>query len=165
VAPPPGAGPGTAAAWPRRSAAWPWARHRGRLASAFLPPRPIEVGQIAPVTGEVAASGAELSRVGLYEVLESGGLEVLGASSNRAADLWAAQFPHPGRTETGSRNGPAAASRREGLRLRGDPDWRLPGQAGRKGRKRNPDGPRTPRQLQVLGLTGPAVYLAPAVGL
>jgi Pectate lyase superfamily protein len=54
----------------------------------FVPYRPIEVGQVAPVTGEVAASGAELSRVGLYEVLESGGLEVLGASGNRAADLW-----------------------------------------------------------------------------
>jgi len=54
----------------------------------FVPYRPIEVGQVAPVTGEVAASGATLSRVGLYEVLESGGLEVLGASGNRAADLW-----------------------------------------------------------------------------
>jgi Pectate lyase superfamily protein len=54
----------------------------------FVPYRPIEVGQVAPVTGEVAASGAALSRVGLYEVLESGGLEVLGASGNRAEDLW-----------------------------------------------------------------------------
>jgi hypothetical protein len=54
----------------------------------FVPYRPIEVGQVAPVTGEIAASGATLSRVGLYEVLESGGLEVLGASDNRAADLW-----------------------------------------------------------------------------
>lgn len=54
----------------------------------FVPYRPIEVGEVAPATGDVAAWGAALSKVGLYEVLETGELELLGASGNRAADLW-----------------------------------------------------------------------------
>jgi hypothetical protein len=54
----------------------------------FVPYRPIEVSEVAPATGEVAASGAMLSRAGLYEVLESGELRLLGATGNRADHLW-----------------------------------------------------------------------------
>jgi hypothetical protein len=56
----------------------------------FVPYRPIEVSQVVPATGEVAASGAMLSRAGLYEVLESGGMRLLGATGNRTAELWTA---------------------------------------------------------------------------
>jgi hypothetical protein len=54
----------------------------------FVPYRPIEVSQISSATGGVAAAGAQLSRAGIYEVLETGELRLLGATRNRPDKLW-----------------------------------------------------------------------------
>jgi hypothetical protein len=54
----------------------------------FVPYRPIEVSQISPATGDVAAAGAQLSRAGIYEVLETGELRLLGATRNKPDKLW-----------------------------------------------------------------------------
>jgi hypothetical protein len=56
----------------------------------FVPYRPIEVSQIACATGDTASSRARYSSVGVYEVLETGELRLLGASGNRAPELWTA---------------------------------------------------------------------------
>jgi hypothetical protein len=56
----------------------------------FVPYRPIEVSQIACATGDSASSRARYSSVGVYEVLQTGELRLLGASGNRAGELWAA---------------------------------------------------------------------------
>jgi hypothetical protein len=56
----------------------------------FVPYRPIEVSQITSATGDIAASGAALSKVGVYEVLATGELKLLGATLNRADELWTA---------------------------------------------------------------------------
>ena len=56
----------------------------------FVPYRPIEVSQIACATGDSASSRARHSSVGVYEVLQTGELRLLGASGNRAGELWAA---------------------------------------------------------------------------
>jgi hypothetical protein len=93
----------------------------------------------------------------------TGGPRSLGQPGGRSLD--STRFPHSRRTEARSGIGPAAASGREDLCLRGDPDWRLPGQSGRKGRKRYLGGPRTSRQRQVFRLPGTVIHLAPAVGL
>jgi hypothetical protein len=54
----------------------------------FVPYRPIEVGQISSATGDLTAAGAQLSRAGIYEVLETGELRLLGATRNRPDKLW-----------------------------------------------------------------------------
>jgi Pectate lyase superfamily protein len=54
----------------------------------FVPYRPIEVSHISSATGDVAAAGAQLSRVGIYEVLDTGELRLLGATRNRPDRLW-----------------------------------------------------------------------------
>jgi hypothetical protein len=56
----------------------------------FVPYRPIEVSQIACATGDTASFRALHSSVGVYEVLETGELRLLGASGNRAGELWTA---------------------------------------------------------------------------
>lgn len=56
----------------------------------FVLYRPIEVGRIASATGDKAASDAQLCRVGVYEVLETGALSLVGASHNKADELWTA---------------------------------------------------------------------------
>jgi len=54
----------------------------------FVPYRPIEVSQIACATGDTASSRARYSSVGVYEVLQTGELKLLGTSGNRAGELW-----------------------------------------------------------------------------
>jgi hypothetical protein len=54
----------------------------------FVPYRPVEVGQVACATGDTPSFGARYSGVGVYEVAESGELRLLGASGNRAGELW-----------------------------------------------------------------------------
>ena len=54
----------------------------------FVPYRPIEVSQIACATGDTASFRARHSSVGVYEVLQTGELRLLGASGNRAGELW-----------------------------------------------------------------------------
>jgi hypothetical protein len=54
----------------------------------FVPYRPIEVSQISSATGDIAAAHAELSRAGVYEVLETGELQLLGATGNEPQTLW-----------------------------------------------------------------------------
>jgi Pectate lyase superfamily protein len=56
----------------------------------FVPYRPIEVSQIACATGDTASFRARHSSVGVYEVLATGELRLLGASGNRAGELWTA---------------------------------------------------------------------------
>lgn len=56
----------------------------------FVPYRPIEVSRIASATGDKAAAEAWLSKVGVYEVLETGALRLLGTTANRADELWTA---------------------------------------------------------------------------
>jgi Pectate lyase superfamily protein len=58
----------------------------------FVPFQDVEVTQITSATGNRAAAGATLCRVGVYEVLEDGGLELLGATRNGAGRFWV--VPH-----------------------------------------------------------------------
>ena len=54
----------------------------------FVPYRPIEVTQITSATGDVAAAGAALSKAGVYEVLETGELRILGSTRKDGGELW-----------------------------------------------------------------------------
>lgn len=58
----------------------------------FVPFQQADVTQITSATGNRPAVNAAVSRVGVYEVLETGELNLLGATSNYAGKLWAA--PH-----------------------------------------------------------------------
>jgi hypothetical protein len=54
----------------------------------FVPFQQIEVNQITFATGDRPAGGAAVSRVGVYEVLETGELKLLGATRNGAGRFW-----------------------------------------------------------------------------
>lgn len=54
----------------------------------FVPYRPIEVSQISSATGDVAAADAHTSMAGVYEVLETGELRLLGATGDKPNELW-----------------------------------------------------------------------------
>jgi hypothetical protein len=58
----------------------------------FVPFQHIEVNQITFATGDRAAGGAAVCRVGLYEVMDTGELKLLGATRNGAGRFWTAPY-------------------------------------------------------------------------
>jgi hypothetical protein len=53
----------------------------------FMPYQQIEISQITSATGKAGAARAKLTRVGVYEVLDTGELRLIGATRNRTSRL------------------------------------------------------------------------------